>query len=101
LVQQQHIGLRHQRLGQSHTFFGAARQRAHNGFGVQVQPLQRFIDPLLPVPSVQRLDLALHRVQIAVAQAIFLNQADDPFQSCANRYKNCSICIELGLLRDV
>ena len=62
LVQQQHIGLRHQRLRQGHAFFGAARQGTHGGAGVQVQPVQGLSDALFPVPAVQRLDLALHRI---------------------------------------
>jgi len=97
-VEQQHIGLRHQRLGQRHALFGTARQGTHHGVGVQVQALQGFIHPLFPVPAVQGLDLALHRIQIAVAQAILFNQANHPFQSCADSYKNRSISVELRLL---
>ena len=81
LVEQQHVGLGHQRLGQCHALLGAARQGADNCIRVQVQALQGFIHPLLPVPAVQRFDLALHGVQVAMAQTVFLNQADNPLQT--------------------
>lgn len=73
LIEQQHIGLGHQSLGQRHALFGTAGQGVDQGVGVQVQALQRLVDALLPVPTVQRLDLALHRVQIAMAQTILFN----------------------------
>ena len=101
LVQQQHIGLRHQRLRQCHAFFGAAGQRVHNRLRVQVQAVQGLRHALFPVPAVQRLDLALHRVQVAVALAILFNKAYNPRQSCAYCYKNSSIRIELRLLGHV
>jgi len=101
LIEQQHVGLGDQRLGQGHTFFGTAGQGAHHRVGVQVQALQGFIHSLLPVPAVQRFDLALHRIQIAMAQAILFNQAYDPLQACANSYENCSISIQLRLLRHI
>ena len=37
LVQQQYIGLCHQRLRQRYALFGAARQRANNSLRVQMQ----------------------------------------------------------------
>jgi hypothetical protein len=66
-IQQQNVGLRHQCLGQSHTFFGATRQRADNRLGVKVQAVQGFAHALLPVPAVQCFNFALHGVQITVA----------------------------------
>ena len=73
LVQQQHVGLGHQGLGQCHTLFGTAGEGAHNRLGVQVQAVQGLGDALLPVPAVQGFDFALHGVQIAMAQAILFN----------------------------
>ncbi len=101
LVQQQHIGLRHQRLRQRYAFFGTTRQGADNRLRVQVQSVQRFIHPLLPVPAVQRLDFALHRIQVTMPLAILFNQADHARQTCADSYKDSSIRIQLRLLRHV
>ena len=64
LVQQQHVGVGGQRLGQGHALLGAARQRVHHRRGVQVQALQRLVHPAFPVPAVQRLDAGLDRVQV-------------------------------------
>jgi hypothetical protein len=36
-----------------------------------------------------------------MAQAILFNQADNPLQTCADRYKNCSITVQDRLLRYV
>jgi hypothetical protein len=55
LVQQQHIGPRHQRLGQRHAFLLAARQPVDHRVGRQLQALQGLGDALLPGPAVQRL----------------------------------------------
>jgi hypothetical protein len=64
-----------------------------------VQALQGLVDPLLPVPAVQCFDLALHRVEVAVAQAILFDQADHPLQAGADSDKNSRIRIELRFLR--
>ncbi len=101
LVQQQHVGLRHQCLRQGHTFFGAARQRVDNGLGVQMQALQRLAHALLPVPAIQRLNLALHRVQVAMTQAIFFDQANHPRQADARRLEYGRLSVELWFLGDV
>ena len=62
LVEQQHFRLRHQGLRQRNPFFRAAGERADNRIGVQVQTVKRFCDALLPVPTVQGLNFALHGV---------------------------------------
>ena len=62
LIQQQNVRLRYQSLGQGHAFFGSAGECAHHSLGVQVQAVQGFAHALLPVPAVQRLNLALHSV---------------------------------------
>jgi hypothetical protein len=51
LVQQQHIGLGHQRLRQCHALLGAARQGADHGVGVQVQAVQGFVPRAVPSSS--------------------------------------------------
>ena len=73
LVQQQHVGCGHQRLGQGHALFVATREGADQCLRLQVQAVHGLIDTLLPVPSVQSLNFALHRVQVAVALGIFVN----------------------------
>ena len=94
LVQQQHIGLGYQRLRERHALFGAARQRVDHRIGVEVQALQGLRNPLLPVPAVQRFNFALHRVQVAVALAIFLNEGPYPRQSRADRRKHAGLSVK-------
>ena len=66
-----------------------------------MQALQRLIDALFPVPAVQRFDLALHGVQVAVALAILFNQANNPCQACANSHENSGVSVQLRLLGHV
>ena len=66
-----------------------------------MQTLQSFGDALLPVPAVQRLDLALHGVQIAVALGIFVNQVAHALQPFGYRVEDAGGGVELRLLRDV
>ena len=65
LVQQQHLGPADQRLSQGYPLACAAREGADHGLAVQVQAVQGFLDPLLPVPAVLRFDRILQRVQVA------------------------------------
>ena len=65
LVEQQHIGPCHQGLRQRHAF-GIPPESVPTHVGRQVQTVQRFLYALLPGP-VQRPDLALQGVQIALA----------------------------------
>jgi hypothetical protein len=101
LVEQQHVGLGHQGLRQRHALFGTTGEGFDNRLRVQVQAVQGLGDPLLPVPAVQRLNFALHGVQIAMTLGIFINKRYNPRQSCADSYKNRSICVQLRFLRHV
>jgi hypothetical protein len=101
LVEQQHVGAHHQRLGQRHAFAGAAGQGADHGFGVQVQAVDGFLDPLRPVPAVERLDLALHRVQVAVAVGVALDQLLCAGDTLAHGGEDTGFGVEHGLLGDV
>ena len=64
LVQQQHIGPRHQCLCQRHALLGTARQVAHERIRLQMQAMQRFFHTLLPIPGVIGLDFSLQSVQV-------------------------------------
>ena len=98
LVEQQHLRLRHQGLRQRNPFFSAAGERADHRVGVQVQAVKRFCDSLLPVPAVQRLDFALHGVQVAVALAILFNQMAHTLQAHADRLKHRGLRVQAGFL---
>ena len=74
LVQQQHIRLRHQRLGQRHALLAAARKLGHAARAVQPQLLQGLLHALRPVPAVFGLDAGLQFGQIAFALRVLLNQ---------------------------
>ena len=91
LVQQQHIGLRHQRLRQGHALFGAARERADDRLWVQMQAVQGLAHALLPVPAVQRLNLALHCVQIAMALRVVVDQITHALQAHADCVKHAGL----------
>ena len=101
LIEQQHLGLRHQGLRQRHALFGTARQRADNGLGIQMQALQGFGHALLPIPSVQRLNFALHGVQVAVALGVLVNQVAHTLQAFGHRIEDAGGGVELRLLRHV
>ena len=74
----------------------------HNGLGVQVQALQGFIHPLFPVPAVQGFDLTLHGIQIAMAQAVFLDQRRSRAASPARTaIENGGVGVQLRLLRHI
>ena len=47
LVEQQDIGCRHQRLGESYALAGAAGEVSDSCAAVQMQAMQRFVDALL------------------------------------------------------
>ena len=76
LVEQQHVGGRHQRLRQGDALAGAAGERADAGVAVEVQAMQRFFDALLPVPGVEGFDLRLQRVEVQPVAARQIQVAD-------------------------
>ena len=72
-VQQQDVGIAHQRLCQQHSALHAAGQRGEVGLFGQLQPLQHLLHAAVQVPAVARLDLRLritHRVHVAVVQRV-------------------------------
>ena len=67
LVEQQHVGRCAPAPGASATRLCVPPESVPmTGVLVQVQPLQGFLDALLPVPAVLRLDRALQRVEVAL-----------------------------------
>ena len=68
-----------------------------------MQAVQRFLDALLPVPTVKRLDFRLQRIQVGVFVGckILLNYMLDARQSCAGSYENRSVRIQAGFLRNI
>ena len=101
LIEQQHIGLRHQRLRQGHALLGPAGERAHHRIGIKVQALQRLAHPLLPVPAVESLNFALHRVQVANPLAVLVDQSPHARQPRADRFKNRCVRLQHRLLSHV
>ena len=101
LVKQQHVWLGNQGLSQSDSLLGAARQGVDRSATVQMEAMQRLGHPLLPVPSVISLNLALKGIQIALAGAILVDERDDPCQSRANCRKNTRFRVQHWFLRHI
>ena len=93
----------HQRLRQGHTFFGAARECAHDGVRVQVQAVQGFLHTLLPVPGVVRLDDGLQSVQVqpVFARQVLVSCCNNARQTYASCFENSSVRVQVGLLRHI
>ena len=53
-----------------------------------MQALQGLAHALLPVPTVKRLNLALHGVQVAMALRILVDQLAHARQAATDRVKN-------------
>ncbi len=73
LVQQQHVGLAHQRLRQQHAALHAAGQRGEVGFARKLQLGQHVAHAAVQVPAVLRLDLVLHvaqRIEVALVEQV-------------------------------
>ena len=68
---------------------------------VQVQPLQGFVDALLPVPAVLRLDGALQRVEVAVAVAVLVDQRDHVGDAGARGLEDVAPGIQHRFLRHI
>ena len=101
LVQQQHVGPRHQRLRQRHALARAARQRAHRRVGGQPQALQHLVHPLAPAPAVLRLDARLQCVQIIGTCAPGFDQGAQRRQSLGDRIGHRGVGRQRRLLGDV
>src|SRR5690606_33607462 len=59
-VEQQQVGLGHQRLGQQHTPTPSTGQLGQGLVGRQLQAAQGAVDQLLQAPAIARLQVALH-----------------------------------------
>ena len=101
LIQQQHIGARDQCLRQCNAFAHAPRQRLHNSARIQLQPLQSFIQPLFPSPTLSGFDQALQRIQIATAVGVIVDPLHDIGQAFAHGLKNRVLWQQQGLLRHI
>ena len=76
LVQQQNVGLLHQSLGQRNALGGTAGKLRNPRMGVEAQSVQRLFYPLLPTPTVARLNGVLQKIQVAFAQRVTVNPCD-------------------------
>ena len=80
LVEQQHVGRRHQRAGEQHAPLHAAGQAREIGVAIEVQAVQRLGDALVQRPAFGGLDPRLHRGQrvhvdgFGVDQVVVLRQ---------------------------
>ena len=103
LIQQQHIGVRHQRLRQRDAFLGAARQRVHPRRAVQMQALQGLLDALFPHPAVEVFDARLQRVEVVARQVLLvaLAQFAGLGRAFAGGLEDGGLGLEDGLLRHV
>ncbi len=63
LVEQQQLGLRHERTSEQHTPPPAARERIDNRFRRQLKPFEHQLDALLEIPAVLLLELVLKAAQ--------------------------------------
>ena len=68
---------------------------------VQVQPVQGFVQPLLPGPAVLGFDAALQRVQVAFVARVLVDQFQHAGQAFANGVEHRRLGREHRLLRDV
>jgi hypothetical protein len=64
LVEQQQLGRGDQRARQRDALLGATRERVDPRLGIELQPLQRLGDALLPGPAAERLEPRLQRVEV-------------------------------------
>ena len=103
LVQQQHVRLQHQGLGQCHALAGAARQAADQCLAIQVQALQGLLHALFPVPGILRLDLGLQRIQVHTVgpRQILVTQLRNCRQPFGGGLEHRVRGIQVGLLRDI
>ena len=103
LVEQEHIGPRHQRLRQRHALFLAARQTVDVQCRVEIQALHGFFHALLPGPAVQRFQLRLQRVQVFMRGMGFVafTQRTGRGHTFSHRFKHRGARRKHGLLRHI
>jgi hypothetical protein len=99
LVQQQHVGPAHQRLRQRHALAVAAGQGADARLGLQVQPVQRFVDALLQFqPSCASIRPCRRRGRPGCGCSV--DQVDDVGQRLAHRFEHRAVFVQQRFLGD-
>ena len=76
LIQQQNVGLLHQRLGQRNALGGSAGKLRNQRMGVEAESVQRLFHALFPAPTVAGLNGVLQKIQVAFTQRIAVNPSD-------------------------
>jgi hypothetical protein len=99
-VEQQDIGLAHQRLGECDAFAGSAGQRADLRLWIQMQAMQGLLDALLPVPAVLRLNRALQGIEVALTVRVLFDQLDQSLEACAHRSEHGVVRVQQRFLGD-
>jgi hypothetical protein len=99
-VEQQDIGLAHQRLGECDAFAGSAGQRADLRLWVQMQAMQGLLDALLPVPAVLRLNRALQGIEVSLTVRVLFDQLDQSLEACAHRSEHGVARVQQRFLGD-
>ncbi len=74
-VEQQHVGCADQRAGQRHAFLHAARQGAQNAIPIEVEAVQRGLDPVAQAPGVGGVEPGLDHVH-ALHQGLVVAAAE-------------------------
>ena len=100
-VQQQNVRLGYQCLRQGHALLSPSGERADHRVSVKVQTVQRFSDPLLPIPAMLRFNGALQLVKVANTFAVLIDQGDDACNARARGYEDGRVRVEYRLLGDV
>ena len=98
LIEQQYVGLGHQRLGQGDTLARAAGQCADLRLGIQMQPVQGLVHALLPVPAVLGFNRALQGIEIALAVRVLVDQLDQSLEACTHRSEHGVFRVQLRFL---
>ena len=100
LIEKKNFWSRHQRLAQCDTFSGATGQGTNARVAVEVEPIQRLIYPLLPVPAVLRFNGILQHVQVSLSGAVGVDHGDYARHADAHYLKYSGVQIQCGFLRN-
>ena len=103
LVEEQHVGHGDERARQRDALLGPARELGDRSRAVEVEMRQRRLDPLLPVPGIERLDPRLQGVEVGAFGMRLVGIADDARfgDALADGVEDRAGVVELGLLRHV
>ena len=90
LIQQQYIGPGNQCLCECHSLACATREISNARLWIQMQALQGFFYPLLPVPGIVGFNLCLQRIQIDSVSPtqVLIAQRDDFSQAFGSSFEN-------------